>query len=289
VYELDTDSLDKAEWDDWDVVKAYVPDAKANEECWVYKTLKLPAKKCVIKSALYTDAGSATGVKKVVGYAQLWKAPRARSNTVKIAKKMKMPLEEVERIAHDVGGVLRMCAVLNEHVNAKIAAVASQDTNHVSIVDKLSDETKDMLREGLGYRDDTVFGDGIRDVAAVSIYETLELRNSDIPETILKLYDEFLTEDERNLLKMYLCVQDPEVDLDCIVLNQKKLGDIALSVAQRVTGNPNPTCVWLAAYDTVSQYYKQGESDEGTIDAYAVNEDMCILADLGYDGALFAY
>lgn len=169
------------------------------------------------------------------------------------------------------------------------AADVPQKNNHITIVDLLSDETKEMLCEGLGYRDDMVFGDGIRDVAAVSVYETVELRNTGIPETILKLYAGLLTEKEKDLLKMYLCVQDPEMDRGCLILNQEKLGAIVLSVAQRVTGNPNPTCVWLAAYDTVSQYYKQGEGDEGTIDAYAINEDMCILADLGYDGALFAY
>lgn len=150
----------------------------------------------------------------------------------------------------------------------------------------LTQETRRLMEDSVAYRDDYAFGDGVRDIAKVVPYEVVVLGNTDIPETVLRLYSDRLTEGERETMELYLGVQDPEEDIEELVMNQTKLGQIALDLAKRVTGNPEPQCVWLASYDTVLSYYN-GTDD--TIRAYAINPDVCILSDIGYDGVLVAY
>jgi len=50
----------------------------------------------------------------------------------------------------------------------------------------MSKEATTMFSIGVGYRNEDVFGEGFTDIEAVSVYETFELRNQDIPETILE-------------------------------------------------------------------------------------------------------
>ncbi len=52
----------------------------------------------------------------------------------------------------------------------------------------LTEETRKLLAERKGYRDNTLFGGGSVEVDEVCTFETLDLGNTDIPETLLKLY-----------------------------------------------------------------------------------------------------
>lgn len=152
----------------------------------------------------------------------------------------------------------------------------------------LSGETLQLLNEGVGWRTENFSGEGIRDIQRVVDFETLELLNVDIPETMLHLYSSLLTREEAELVSLYTLVQDPEVDWEELAFRKRQqFLDTVFNLAIRVTGNPTPHCIWLADMDTVQAYYLQGE--EGDIDGYAIPDNACVLADLGYDGALFAF
>lgn len=148
----------------------------------------------------------------------------------------------------------------------------------------LTEETRKLLAERKGYRDNTMFGGGSIEVDEVCTFETFDLGNTDIPETLLKLYPDELTEAEKEVLR-YLS----EEEYTDAAEFRSEFASIALRLAQKMTGKEYPVCRWFASFKAVAEYYQQESGDTDSIEAYDIPEKICILSDIGYDGALIAY
>ena len=139
-----------------------------------------------------------------------------------------------------------------------------------------------MLQAGKGYRSETIFGDGYTDPVAVSCYETFELGNTDIPDTILSLYKNLLTKEEEALFVAYA---NPEMSGDAYlkIRFQKSIQKLLESLL----GKKSWMCKWLAAFkeDVIKIY----GADAQEIEVWKIPENVCVLADLGCDGALFVW
>lgn len=135
------------------------------------------------------------------------------------------------------------------------------------------------------YRCDDCFGDGVRNVIDVLVYETYELGNIDILDYLAnhQLKDSELKEDFlqlKNEIEEELSIQSMgEYDL-------RELYQNALNEIKNQTGKDIKYCLWLADKDTVKDYYCQNMMNY-EINGY--NTSNVILSDLGYDGALYGY
>lgn len=148
----------------------------------------------------------------------------------------------------------------------------------------LTEATRNLLEERKGYRVNGLFGDGVIEIDQICIYETFKLGNTDIPHTLLRLYAAELTETEKGILSFCEAEDHGEA-----AEFKPEFASIVLRIAQKVTGKEHPISRWFAAYETVAEYYQQGNGDTEHIEAYDLPERVCILSDIGYDGALIAY
>lgn len=162
-------------------------------------------------------------------------------------------------------------------------------------MDKVSENTKTIISNGFGFRWEEMYGDGSRDIKEVSIYETYELMNLDIPHTLLTLYDEILTEEERQFLTVLSDEDEAILDKE----NAEKYGEMVLSIVRRVVGNDKITnCIWLCdSKENIIESYvhpmmpEYHHVDEINFVEYIVpsENELCIISDLGPEGALIAY
>lgn len=163
----------------------------------------------------------------------------------------------------------------------------------------LSETCKKMLANKKGYRSDSAFGDGVRDIRSVAIHETFELGNNGIADTLMNEYKELLNEDE-----WCICEHICEYDADCTEEEKKFFGDTVFRIASIVVGSEDIRCIWLAATKelVVDTYLATGlekDSEEyldmiNNIDEYDIvewelPEKICILDDVPFDGTLFAF
>lgn len=156
----------------------------------------------------------------------------------------------------------------------------------------ISQETQTMLNNGKGYRYENLYGNRVRNIKEVCMYEKFELCNTDIPNTILNLYYDYFTSDEIDLLMRLN--NEEEITIE----EKERFGDLCLNLAKKVTNNNEiSSCVWLckSKEDIVACYLDLGElkdeKREYVFDEYVVPsiENVCILSDIGIEGALLAY
>ena len=149
----------------------------------------------------------------------------------------------------------------------------------------LTSETEKLVKNKKGYRYENLYGEGYRDIKDVCIHETFELGNSDIASTILTLYQDLLTKSEAHLLdEIANCIAIDELEISTF-------GNICENVAKKATGESEIKCIWLCGRkNDVRGYLMEGEElEDEDIDEYILPDNICILSDIGNEGALVAY
>lgn len=134
------------------------------------------------------------------------------------------------------------------------------------------------LDEELGYRTETAYGSGVRDLREILDFEIIELGNVDIPATIVKNFP-MKNNFERMLLNHF--VEESEK------YSRKQKYDI-VKLCQWIILRKYPKAkyaLWLADKDAVKSYYGGTEED---IDEYETEYDIPI-SDLGKEGRLYLY
>lgn len=154
------------------------------------------------------------------------------------------------------------------------------------MLELVSKETREIIENKKGYRSEALYGEGYRDIREVCIHETFELENTDIPCTILKLYKDYLSVDNVYFLGKIMSY--------CEVSEEEKemFGDICLAIAKKITGEDNISCLWLCNNkENVKEYLVpfDEELDDSCIEEYILPDNICILSDIGLEGALIAY
>lgn len=152
-------------------------------------------------------------------------------------------------------------------------------------------ETASLIASGTGWRSESAFGYGERRPDAVCVYETDPgcLGNTDVPEFLLAACPELFSESEKEFLRAYADQEAGSMDAEA----EARFGGLCRHAAENFAGGP-AECVWLAHRDTVKDYYLQNEelSDEQKEQActpYPLSRACGLLADCGYDGALFVF
>lgn len=164
--------------------------------------------------------------------------------------------------------------------------------------------------DNVGYRDETLFGDGITDPCEVVFYETDTLGNSDIVEYILSKHSDCLSENERKWLgkivkyifsnRSYYFSSGEQSSPDEI--DDDEIGEIDkeyfVEIIKKVIGDRD-FCVWLCKspddiYDSyVGVRSKSPDRKEymetADIRAYRIPDDAMILSDLGMEGRLYVW
>lgn len=140
----------------------------------------------------------------------------------------------------------------------------------------------------IGYRDNSLFGDGITDPLAVTYYELNTLGNVDVPDYILDHYASHLLTDEVAYLKELSENIDDIDEVDEWFYGQ---------IIQKVIGNRN-FCLWLCkskqdVYDSyigiMPQCKETFEEAKEHIEAYDIPDDAIILSDGGREGTLYVW
>lgn len=137
------------------------------------------------------------------------------------------------------------------------------------------------------FRSEVPFGDGYRDIIDVMVYETYELGNTDILETLkrtMEKHDKSIADDMEWMISDM--VENGYAE-DMGEYDWREFFGKVVSVLNRVHGTELKYCLWLADYETVRDYYGQGRLGNEDIDAY--EESDIVLSDIGYDGKLYAY
>lgn len=134
------------------------------------------------------------------------------------------------------------------------------------IINKLSKETQEMLNDGYGFRNDTLYGSGVEEIQKIIEFETIELENTDIFETCEELYG---------------------IDYETIDLNNpESVKNAVKKTIKFIFEHFNAEVLygkWLAPEKSIIQYY-EGDED---ISKYIIPDDAIIISDLGEQGALF--
>lgn len=130
------------------------------------------------------------------------------------------------------------------------------------------------------YRSEDSYGSGVRDIIQVMTYEIYELGNTDILEYVCEHY---LTGETKNVVThLIYTIENGEAEL-----SENDIEDLCENIIDEINKKTNHNlkyALWLADKNVVEDMYAD---DELNIDAYYISD--IILADLGYDGILFAY
>ena len=139
------------------------------------------------------------------------------------------------------------------------------------------------------YRTETFSGLGERNAAEVMSYETFEMGNVDILETLINtIFKDRLEINERCFYYMN-AINNSGLDEMPTFEEGVKFFQEVLTEIKAATGHEIKYALWLADLDDVkdkSFYGKYIESDDD-IDAYETGP--VILSELGCDGALYGY
>lgn len=134
------------------------------------------------------------------------------------------------------------------------------------------------------YRSEAPYGEGIRDIISVLVYETYSLGNTDALEYITEHYlFGPLKDDARALCKEF--EENGFVD-DFSELDWEDFYRSAINEIDLVNCCNLRYCLWLADKSIVKDYYCD-KLDEFDICGYEIS--LIKLSDLGHDGALYAY
>ena len=137
---------------------------------------------------------------------------------------------------------------------------------------------ENINKENVGYRTETTYGSGIRNLREILDFEIIELGNVDIPATIIKNFPM-----KNNFEKMLLnhFVEEPER------YSRKQKYDI-IKLCQSIILRKYPKAkyaLWLADREIVKSLYGGTEED---IDEYKI-EYTTPISDLGSEGKLYLY
>ena len=132
--------------------------------------------------------------------------------------------------------------------------------------------------QNIMYRSEDSYGSGVRDIIDIMTYEIYELGNIDILDYVCEHY--LSNEDKQIIIRLLPEIESGE-------LSEKDIEDLCIDIIDKInkkTKHNLKFALWLADKNVVEDMYAD---DELNIDAYYVSD--IILADLGYDGILFAY
>ena len=132
--------------------------------------------------------------------------------------------------------------------------------------------------QNIMYRSEDSYGSGVRDIIDIMTYEIYELGNIDILDYVCEHY--LSNEDKQIIIRVIPEIESGE-------LSEKDIEDLCIDIIDKInkkTKHNLKFALWLADKNVVEDMYAD---DELNIDAYYVSD--IILADLGYDGILFAY
>lgn len=130
------------------------------------------------------------------------------------------------------------------------------------------------------YRSEDSYGSGVRDIIQVMTYEIYELGNTDILEYVCEHY--LSNETKQVVTQLIRVIENGENEL-----SEQDIENLCIDIIDEINKKTNHNlkyALWLADKNVVEDMYAD---DELNIDTYYVSD--IILADLGYDGMLFAY
>lgn len=139
-----------------------------------------------------------------------------------------------------------------------------------------SQACKNILEADIGYRDENYSGSGVTSLREVITFEMTELCNTDIPETLKEIYDDF-----------------PNIEIS--QEDSCKLANFVIDYVEDKLGKSDCKALWLADREGFIENY----IDSYNLDTYGedyVDEckvvlpaDYCVISDLGSQGILIAY
>ena len=154
-----------------------------------------------------------------------------------------------------------------------------------------------MIENGVGYRNESYSGSGVRNAEEVIRYE-LSMGNTDIVKFMQMNYqqlqeivcgDDFFEENEGLELEELGRLRDAAFSELCQV-NAPFITETVLRIAGDYLGctPSNVRGLWLTSYECAAKRYGQGDYED--IDEYPlVRGKYLVVSDLGEDGALFLY
>lgn len=146
--------------------------------------------------------------------------------------------------------------------------------------------TKDEDKPTIRYRTEAFSGMMERDAAEVMAFETFELGNTDILETLQEtlLKDSSLRDKISGFIRELEdngYVDDMSSD-DKVIFFREVLEEI-----NKVTGLDIKYALWLADMETVIDFYGRDMMNENDYESYEIGP--VVLSELGYDGTLYGY
>ncbi len=148
-----------------------------------------------------------------------------------------------------------------------------------------------MYYEGqlVRYRTEAFSGSGERDAASVMAFETLELGNTDILETLCDgpLQGAGALRDRcRSLIRE---LEDNEFIDDMSFTDMVSFYKEVLAEIEKRTGYAVKYALWLADKETVTdrRWYGRDMADDDDFESYVVGP--VVLSELGFDGTLYGY
>lgn len=153
------------------------------------------------------------------------------------------------------------------------------------------------VKEPVGYRSDSIFGDGYRDVVDVMAHEIFELQNADILDTLADgvLKDMDIAENLKHLSydigaprAVYFADILEEEDTDIAEGKAKAFVREILDAVREKTGKDIKYVLWLSGSvdDVITEYELNEPITE--FDEYST-ADSVVLSDIGKGGKLFGY
>lgn len=134
-----------------------------------------------------------------------------------------------------------------------------------------------MLNQKVGFRTEDFSGSNVRNLKDVVYYEIRELKNTDILDTMNKLYG----------LDFSDCIDFEE---ECVY--DECYWDVFEQIFSHLEKQFNTTrnnlgAIWLTTYDNVEKIYCKQPIDK--INMVYINHNFYPISDLGSDGVLFVY
>lgn len=153
------------------------------------------------------------------------------------------------------------------------------------------------VKEPVGYRSDSIFGDGYRDAVDVMAHEIFELQNADILDTLADgvLKDMDIAENLKHLSydigaprAVYFADILEEEDTDIAEGKAKAFVREILDAVREKTGKDIKYVLWLSGSvdDVITEYELNEPITE--FDEYST-ADSVVLSDIGKGGKLFGY
>ena len=134
-----------------------------------------------------------------------------------------------------------------------------------------------MLNQNVGFRTEDFSGSNVRNLKDVVYYEIRELKNTDILDTMNKLYG----------LDFSDCIDSEEE-----YVYDECYWDVSEQIFSHLekqfnTSRDNLRAIWLTTYDNVEKIYCRQPTDK--INMVYIHHNFYPISDLGSDGVLFVY